>query len=92
MSLTCSRPSATYIYGPQKGVTSKCFRSSMPEWKICKVLTDHRKRQHERTGAGAAAGGLGFAFCYLNGELTPGIQLTPNAVHLEDEMKTLMLS
>lgn len=45
------------------------------------------KDNQNAAGAGAA-GGLGFAFLnYLDGELTPGIQLILNAVHIEDEMK-----
>mgnify|MGYP000049000545 CR=1 FL=1 len=45
------------------------------------------KDNQNAAGAGAA-GGLGFAFLnYLDGELTPGIQLILNAVHVEDEMK-----
>lgn len=45
------------------------------------------KDNQNAAGAGAA-GGLGFAFLnYLDGELTPGIQLILDAVHIEDEMK-----
>lgn len=45
------------------------------------------KDNQNAAGAGAA-GGLGFAFLnYMDGELTPGIQLILDAVHIEDEMK-----
>ena len=45
------------------------------------------KDNQNAAGAGAA-GGLGFAFLnYLDGELTPGIQLILDAVHVGDEMK-----
>ena len=45
------------------------------------------KDNQNAAGAGAA-GGLGFAFLnYLDGELTPGIQLILDAVHVEEELK-----
>ncbi len=85
----CGSNGATYIYGPQKGVTEKTapiLDAGMSNYaKVTAALigTDHSNAQ----GAGAA-GGLGFAFLsYLNGELTPGVQLLLKAVHLEDVLK-----
>ena len=53
-----------------------------------RVTADVIGRDNMNASGAGAAGGLGFAFLsYLNGELTPGIQLILNAVHLEDEMK-----
>lgn len=53
-----------------------------------KITADVIGRDNMNASGAGAAGGLGFAFLsYLNGELTPGIQLILNAVHLEDEMK-----
>ena len=85
----CGENGATYIYGPQKGVTE--------EWK--EPLDQNMKSYADVTakvtgtdyseypGAGAA-GGLGFAFLsYLNAELTLGIELILNAVKLEEELK-----
>lgn len=80
---------ATYIYGPQKGVTDD----------IKDLLDEGMKNYAQRTkefngtdyantpGAGAA-GGLGFAFLsYLKGELESGIELILKAIKLEEEIK-----
>ena len=86
----CGSQGATYIYGPQKGVTprypsgSGCRHEKAMQRLLPKVIG---KDNQNAAGAGAA-GGLGFAFLnYLDGELTPGIQLILDAVHIEDEMK-----
>lgn len=85
----CGENGATYIYGPQKGVTESMkvqLDSDMAHFAevTSKTLGNHFA---ESKGAGAA-GGLGFAFLsYLNAELTPGIDLILNAVGLEEELK-----
>lgn len=84
----CGENGATYIYGPQKGVTEDMRET------IDQAMANYAARTTEVVGtdhslaAGAgAAGGLGFAFLsYLNGELTPGIDLILNAVGLEAEL------
>ena len=85
----CGFQGATYIYGPQKGVTSEMLPvldAGMENY--AKITADVIGRDNMNASGAGAAGGLGFAFLsYLNGELTPGIQLILNAVHLEDEMK-----
>ncbi len=85
----CGSQGATYIYGPQKGVTPDMLPVLDAGMKNYAEVTAKviGKDNQNATGAGAA-GGLGFAFLnYLDGELTPGIQLILNAVHIEDEMK-----
>ena len=85
----CGFQGATYIYGPQKGVTSEMLPvldAGMENY--AKITADVIGRDNMNASGAGAAGGLGFAFLsYLDGELTPGIQLILNAVHLEDEMK-----
>ena len=85
----CGFQGATYIYGPQKGVTSEMLPvldAGMENY--AKVTSQTIGKDNMNASGAGAAGGLGFAFLsYLNGELTPGIQLILNAVHLEDEMK-----
>ena len=85
----CGFQGATYIYGPQKGVTSEMLPvldAGMENY--AKVTTRFIGKNNMNASGAGAAGGLGFAFLsYLNGELTPGIQLILNAVHLEDEIK-----
>lgn len=69
---------ATYIYGPQKGVTSEMLPvldAGMENY--AKITADVIGRDNMNASGAGAAGGLMFAFLsYLNGELTPGIQLS----------------
>ena len=79
---------ATYIYGPQKGVTEvqlEVLDAGMKNYaEVTEYFTGERKS--EVPGAGAA-GGLGFAFLsYLNGQLTPGVELIMQVTELEKEM------
>ena len=85
----CGVNGATYIYGPQKGVTEDLrdeLDAAMAGYaqvtKAC-IGTDHM----ESEGAGAA-GGLGFAFLsYLHADLQPGIELVLEAVGMEKTME-----
>lgn len=85
----CGINGATYIYGPQKGVTENMqeeLDTDMAGYaavtKAC-IGTDFA----ETEGAGAA-GGLGFAFLsYLNANLQPGIELVLDAVDMEKSME-----
>ena len=84
----CGPNGATYIFGPQKGVseTDKAVLDrGMAHY--AQVVADTCSSDYsERPGAGAA-GGLGFAFLsFLNSELTPGIELILNAIKLEEQL------
>lgn len=85
----CGENGATYIYGPQKGVTEELkesLDSAMSHFARITAATLGNQFSEEQ-GAGAA-GGLGFAFLsYLNAQLTPGIDLILNTVHLESALK-----
>ena len=80
---------ATYIFGPQKGVTEE-QKSKVDE--AMKHYADVTKESlgcdfADCEGAGAA-GGLGYAFLsYLAGELIPGVELILQATGLEEKMK-----
>ena len=83
----CGRNGATYVFGPQKGVTEEMKQpldAAMARYgqAVAKEIgTDYM--QEPGTGA---AGGLGFAFrSFLKAELTPGIELILDAVGLEQE-------
>lgn len=85
----CGPKGATYIYGPQKGVTEEMkadLDHAMASYAQVTALctgTDYINCE----GAGAA-GGLGFAFLsYLQANLQPGIELVMDAVRMEDAMK-----
>lgn len=85
----CGTNGATWIYGPQKGVT-EAMREDLDQAlesfaEVTKACTGTDFAQAE--GAGAA-GGLGFAFLsYLNGDLKPGIDLVLEAVKMEKAME-----
>ena len=85
----CGTNGATYIYGPQKGVTDdmkETLDQGMAHYAEV-VSRDLGCDYTDYPGAGAA-GGLGFAFLsFLGAELSPGIDLILNAVGLENELK-----
>lgn len=84
----CGPNGATYIYGPQKGVTEEMKASLDADMAhYAKVTAETFGTDYSETPGAGAAGGLGFAFLsYLNAELTPGIELILNAVELEKEL------
>ena len=85
----CGKQGATYIFGPQKGVTEE-QKSKVDE--AMKHYADVTKESlgcdfADCEGAGAA-GGLGYAFLsYLAGELISGVELILHATGLEEKMK-----
>lgn len=85
----CGKNGATYIYGPQKGVTDS-LKTDLDKGmdNFAKVTAAALGHDNSNTPGAGAAGGLGFAFLsYIGAELTPGIELILNAVGLEDELK-----
>ena len=85
----CGTNGATYIYGPQKGVTEdmkKPLDEAMSNYAdVCAKKLG--KDMRDVSGAGAA-GGLGFAFIsFLGSKLVPGIELIMEATGLETEIK-----
>ena len=85
----CGKNGATYIYGPQKGVTPEMAEGLDQAMNHYASVTSKFLHNDYASAEGAgAAGGLGFAFLsYLNATLTPGIDLILNAVELEKELK-----
>lgn len=85
----CGENGATYIYGPQKGVTDE-MKDSLDQAMAhyASVAADTLGQNHAQAAGAGAAGGLGFALLsFLNAELIPGIQLILDAVGLEEELK-----
>lgn len=85
----CGTNGATYIYGPQKGVTPDIMdrldqdMAGFAHVTAAYLGTDNR----EAPGAGAA-GGLGFALMgYLGASLEPGVDLLLKATGLEEALK-----
>ena len=85
----CGKNGATYIYGPQKGVTPEIAEELDQAMNHYASVTSKFLHNDYASAEGAgAAGGLGFAFLsYLNATLTPGIDLILNAVELEKELE-----
>ncbi len=85
----CGEQGATYIYGPQKGVTEdmkKCLDEAMAHY--ADVTAQALGKDLRETSGAGAAGGLGFALIsYLGAKLVPGIELIMEATGLEAEMK-----
>lgn len=85
----CGNNGATYIYGPQKGVTDNIKEEL--DHAMAHYATVTRVAlgcDYEKAEGAGAAGGLGFALLsYLHAKLTPGIDLILNAVELEKELK-----
>lgn len=81
----CGENGATYIYGPQKGVTPEQKSVIDQDMRHYAHVTEEAfSCSHIDTPGAGAAGGLGFAFlCYLNGHLQPGIDLVLDAISLE---------
>lgn len=85
----CGENGATYIYGPQKGVTDN-LKNQLDAGmaNFAKVTAEKLGQDNSKVSGAGAAGGLGFAFLsYIGAELTPGIELILNAIDLENELK-----
>lgn len=85
----CGQNGATYIYGPQKGVTEeqKNILDGYLEQFAALTAAFTGNNYAEVPGVGAA-GGLGFAFLsYLHAELRSGIELVLEAVQMEETLK-----
>ena len=85
----CGVNGATYIDGPQKGVTED-LRDSLDEAmdSYAQVIRDCLGTDHRESEGAGAAGGLGFAFLScLNADLQPGIGLVMDAVDMEKTME-----
>ena len=85
----CGESGATYIYGPQKGVTEELKASLDADMAhYAKKTAAFIGRDYMNSEGAGAAGGMGFAFlAYLNGHLQSGIDLVLNAVKLEESME-----
>ena len=85
----CGENGATFVFGPQKGVTEEQKVPIDSAMKHYAVITEQALACDcvNMEGSGAA-GGMGFAFLsYLQAELTPGIDLILDAVGMEQELK-----
>lgn len=79
---------ATYVYGPQKGVTENMKKQLDEDMAhFARVTSETLGNDYRDTPGAGAAGGLGFAFLsYIGAVLTPGIELIISAIGLEQEL------
>lgn len=84
----CGENGATYIYGPQKGVTETQKESLDQDMAHFADVTETTLNCAYKNYPGAgAAGGLGFAFLsYLHASLSPGVELILDAINLSDAL------
>lgn len=84
----CGENGATYIYGPQKGVTEAQKESLDQDMAHFAAVTETTLNCAYKNYPGAgAAGGLGFAFLsYLHASLSPGVELILDAINLSDAL------
>lgn len=84
----CGENGATYIYGPQKGVTEAQKESLDQDMAHFADVTETTLNCAFKNYLGAgAAGGLGFAFLsYLHASLSPGVELILDAINLSDAL------
>lgn len=85
----CGENGATYIYGPQKGVTDEMKEGLDKDMAhFAAVVSSSLKCDYINYPGAGAAGGLGFAFLsFLDAQLSPGIDLILDAIGLEEELK-----
>lgn len=86
----CGENGATYIYGPQKGVTEAQKESLDQDMAHFADVTETTLNCAFKNYPGAgAAGGLGFAFLsYLHASLSPGVELILDAINLSDALNS----
>ena len=85
----CGLNGATYIYGPQKGVTDDMREGLDRDLQHFADVTEMCFGADCASLAGSgAAGGLGYAFlAYLEADLCPGIDLVMDAVKMDKAMR-----
>lgn len=85
---------AAAIYGPQKGADKETIKT-LDEYAInfSKVVSKKYKTDYDNISGVGAAGGLGYAFMsFLNGELSPGIDIIIDFLKLDEKMKKVDLA
>ncbi len=85
----CGPNGATYIYGPQKGVSGALLAElDTAMAKFARMTRQSLGTDFSGNAGAGAAGGLGFAFLsYLHGDLKPGIELVLEAVGMEKALE-----
>jgi len=85
----CGKEGATYVYGTQKGVKESELATLDKAIQNYAVIIEKEKKDYFQMKKGAgAAGGLGFAFLFLEAELKPGAQLVADIINLDSKISS----
>ncbi|WP_170006982.1 glycerate kinase [Bacillus fonticola] len=85
----CGPRGASAVYGPQKGATAVQIQAlDEALHHYAELIEASIESVHKHVPGAGAAGGLGFAFMVLGGELASGAELIGNVIRLEEEIST----
>lgn len=88
-NILCGKEGATYVFGAQKGATSKIQK--LLDNKLAhfaKVCQKHFMKKTDDIEGSGAAGGVGFALCtFLNAKMKSGIDIVIQNTHLEQKIQ-----
>lgn len=86
----CGENGASFVFGPQKGATSEMVKKlDHALYLYATKIEKHLEKSFQFSKGAGAAGGLGFAFLTLGGEIVSGAELIAQAVCLKDKMKNV---
>ena len=85
----CGSNGATYVYGPQKGVTKNELESiDKGIFKFSKIAAKHFKYDKSEENGAGAAGGLGYAVLqFLNGHAISGVDYVLEALNVQNDIE-----
>src|SRR5699024_12712397 len=88
----CGEHGATYIYGPQKGMTEH----QLPQYDNAldyfgTLMEETLQKTFKHLPGAGAAGGLGFACLVLGAELTQGARVVGGAIEREQTIRVANL-
>ncbi|MCA1029488.1 glycerate kinase [Bacillus timonensis] len=84
----CGKTGASHVFGPQKGASIQVVEALDTALSSYATVIEKElgKSYQHITGAGAA-GGLGFAFLLLGGEMKVGSEIVADATRLKEKIK-----
>ncbi|MGO4888817.1 glycerate kinase [Anaerobacillus sp. MEB173] len=84
----CGDNGASAVFGPQKGATAEMVEQLDQTLAHYQQLFSKETRTLSNKPGAGAAGGLGFAFLLLGGQLKPGAELISQYSQIEKELRT----
>lgn len=88
----CGDDGASVVYGPQKGATkAQIAKFDMSLDFFSQLIEDEFGESFKNKKGSGAAGGLGFAFLIMGGQLVSGAQLLAQTMNLKEAIKSASL-